>query len=61
MINTKEKHCQENIDNVFFYYFHYKALKIQSFQRSLVRSLEWKQNFEKDTNLRSYFKNKLWI
>jgi len=60
MINTKEKHCQENIDNVFFY--NNKALKTQSLNsKSLVRSLEWKQNFEKDTNLRSYFKNKLWI
>lgn len=57
MINTKVKHCQENIDNVFFLYNN-KALKIQSFQRSLVQSLEWKQNFEKDSNLRSYFKNK---
>lgn len=46
--NTKEKHWQEHIDNVFFY--NNKALKIQSFQRSLVQSLEWKQNFEKDTN-----------
>lgn len=55
-----DKHKRKALSRKYWqclFLYNNKALKIQSFQRSL----EWKQNFEKDSNLRSYFKNKLWI